>query len=102
MKHKKSGWREFLGLCQTFSSVDELDEFFSLFMTFEERENLADRYLIIRELLLGEKTQREIAEDLNVSIAKITRGSNELKTKDAALKASLLEDFKKAKVEYVD
>ena len=30
-------------------------------------------------LLKKQKTQREIAEDLNVSIAKITRGSNELK-----------------------
>ncbi len=37
------------------------------------------RYLIIKELLQKKKPQRQIAKDLNVSIAKITRGSNELK-----------------------
>jgi TrpR family trp operon transcriptional repressor len=37
------------------------------------------RCLIIRDLLMQEQTQREIAKNLNVSIAKITRGSNELK-----------------------
>jgi TrpR family trp operon transcriptional repressor len=47
--------------------------------TAEERSSLETRCLIIKALLDQKRTQREISEDLNVSIAKITRGSNELK-----------------------
>ncbi len=50
-----------------------------LFLTAEERADLGMRFLIIKELLSEEKTQRQVAKELNVSIAKITRGSNELK-----------------------
>ena len=39
------------------------------------------RCLIIKALLEKKAPQRQIAEELNVSIAKITRGSNELKRK---------------------
>jgi TrpR family trp operon transcriptional repressor len=49
-------------------------------MTQEERRDLTNRFRITRELIKGEKTQREIAKTLNVSIANITRGSNFLKT----------------------
>jgi len=54
-----------------------------LFLTADEKANLSMRYLIVAELLKGNKTQREIAKELNVSIAKITRGSNELKRMNA-------------------
>ena len=47
--------------------------------TQEEKESIATRCLIVVELLKQEKTQRAIAEYSHVSIAKITRGSNELK-----------------------
>ena len=50
-----------------------------LFLTAEERMDLEMRFLIVKELIKEEKTQRQMAKDLNVSIAKITRGSNELK-----------------------
>lgn len=50
-----------------------------LFLTAEEKRDVEMRLLIVKELLKGEKTQRQIAKDLSVSIAKITRGSNELK-----------------------
>jgi TrpR family trp operon transcriptional repressor len=55
----------------------------------EEKSAIADRYLIIKGLLNGKKTQREMAETLKVSIAKITRGSNALKTIEPKLKAFL-------------
>ncbi|MCB1084045.1 MAG: trp operon repressor, partial [Simkania sp.] len=54
-----------------------------------ERVDLSKRILIVQELLNGEKTQREMAKDLQVSIAKITRGSNELKGIDEKLKQFL-------------
>ena len=62
---------------------------FDLFFTPEEKDNLALRYLIIQELLQDEKSQREMAKNLNVSIAKITRGSNELKRISPKLLATL-------------
>ena len=49
------------------------------------------RYSIIHELIKQEKTQREIAKELNVSIAKISRGSNELKRIDKKLLTYLKE-----------
>ena len=78
VKHK-AGWLYFIKLCQHKKSKDEWDQFFELFLTDEEKENLADRALIIDALLNSKLPQREIAKKLNVSIAKITRGSNMLK-----------------------
>jgi len=71
-----------------------LTEFCELFFTHEEREALATRFLIIRELLRNQMTQREMAANLKVSIAKITRGSNAIKAIDAPLKKFLLDALK--------
>jgi TrpR family transcriptional regulator, trp operon repressor len=89
MKNKpiEPHWRDFLKLCEGIKKPEQLDEFFELFLTSSEREELTLRYLIIKELLKGERTQREIAKYLKVSISKITRGSNYLKMMD--------DDFKK-------
>jgi TrpR family trp operon transcriptional repressor len=73
------GWQTFLELCLEMGELKNVASLFDLLLTAEEKESLAMRALIIRELLAQEKTQRAIARDLNVSIAKITRGSNELK-----------------------
>jgi TrpR family trp operon transcriptional repressor len=75
----EDGWRGFLRLCSEAEGPQALDELLWLFLTPEERTDIATRYLIVRELLKGKKTQREMAKDLGVSIAKITRGSNFLK-----------------------
>lgn len=73
------GWRNFIKLCLTTSNEKMLSSLFNLLLTQEEKESIAMRCLIVMELIKQEKTQRKIAEDLHVSIAKITRGSNELK-----------------------
>jgi TrpR family transcriptional regulator, trp operon repressor len=73
------GWEDFLSLCAHIQSTKELTQVFDLFLTIEEKETIAARYLIIRALLEGTLTQREIAEECHVSIAQITRGSNALK-----------------------
>ena len=85
----KDGWREFLEMCSKINSEDDFDSFFSLFMTFEERETMASRFLIIKALLEGQLTQREIADKYKVSIAQITRGSNALKIIDPKFKKFL-------------
>lgn len=89
-KAKVDGWRDFLNLCNAFSSPLELNQFCNLFFTIEEKRILASRYLIIKALLEGKMTQREIARTYNVSIAQITRGSNALKIIGPKLKKLLI------------
>ena len=79
---QEDGWWRFLRLCLEVDTPEQLDEFFTFFLTNEERCDLASRFLLVRELIKGEKTQRQIAEDLEVSISKITRGSNAMKLLD--------------------
>lgn len=85
----QKGWHCFLQLCLGLKDEKSLSELFDLLLTAEEKESLETRCLIVKELLGGEKTQRKISEDLKVSIAKITRGSNELKRISPRLKKYL-------------
>lgn len=86
------GWEKFLTLIEQALAVPgQLGALFSLLFTLEEKETLATRVLLVIELLKGELTHREIAQYLNVSIAKITRGSNALKLVTPELKKFLLE-----------
>ncbi|HLX55353.1 MAG TPA: trp operon repressor [Aquella sp.] len=73
-------WHEFLQQCMKFDKIEELEEFFNVFLTISEREEIPKRLQIVNELLKGEKTQREIAESLKVSIANVTRASNIIKS----------------------
>lgn len=79
MDMHQQGWEGFIELCLLTKNKKTTSTLLNLFLTPEEKADLSKRFLIIKELLIGKKTQREIAKDLNVSIAKITRGSNELK-----------------------
>ncbi|MEE8295291.1 MAG: trp operon repressor [Sphingomonadales bacterium] len=79
-------WRRFVKLCSQVKSPDELSEFYELFLTIEERDALAKRFLIIEALLKGEQNQRDMAQSIGVSISKITRGSNSLKIVSNKLK----------------
>jgi TrpR family trp operon transcriptional repressor len=72
-------WLKFLEFCAKERDVNRLGQFLDLFLTHEERQSIATRLCIVKALLAEELTQREIAQQFNVSIAKITRGSNELK-----------------------
>ncbi|HAB99229.1 MAG TPA: trp operon repressor [Parachlamydiales bacterium] len=86
---EEDGWRGFLTLCSSAETPDELGELLWLFLTPEERKDVATRYLIVRELIDGKKTQRDLAKELGVSIAKITRGSNFLKLINEKLRRRL-------------
>lgn len=76
---KKKSWRDFIVLCRHTRSDEELDALFQLLLSLSEQEQLATRVELLRALLKGDKSQRTIAEELPISIAKITRGSNALK-----------------------
>lgn len=85
----KTTWKSFLSLCLKSKNTNELSQLLDCFLTIEEKEVIADRYSIIKALLGGKLTQRDMANTLNVSIAKITRGSNTLKSLDPKLKSFL-------------
>jgi len=87
------GWKSFLQLCVKSSDTALLGKVFDLLFTYEEKEAMSGRLLIIEELMSGKKTQREIAKDLQISIAKITRGSNALKGVDQDVKDFLQQCF---------
>lgn len=72
-------WLNFVEFCAKERDVTRLAQFLDVFLTHEERQSIATRLCIVKALLAEELTQREIAQQFNVSIAKITRGSNELK-----------------------
>lgn len=82
----EDGWNAFVRLC---SQSESLETLFSLFLTYGEREAIASRYVIVKALLEGKMTQREISEAYGVSIAQITRGSNALKIIDPNFKEFL-------------
>lgn len=85
MEILKKGWRQFLHWSHQAADEKQLDAMFDLVLTPEEKNDIATRCLIIKELLAQEASQRDIAKNLNVSIAKITRGSNELKRMKASV-----------------
>ena len=93
MSNAEEGWRGFLALCNQCKTPEKLEELFELFLTLEEKDDLAKRYLLVRGLLKGKKTQRQLARELGVGIATVTRGSNALKSVNKKLKEKLCDSF---------
>jgi len=62
--------------------------FLTSLLTPSERLDIAARWELVNRIHLGE-TQRRVAQELGVSLCKITRGSKELKRPDSAFKAML-------------
>lgn len=88
MKHL-IGLQNFIQLIKQCKNEEILQALIEFFLTKEEQLNFSTRYFIIKELLNQNTTQRQIAKNLKVSIAKITRGSNELKRSSKDLLAYL-------------
>jgi TrpR family transcriptional regulator, trp operon repressor len=86
---RKKSWDDFIRLCRHTQSDAKLNELFQLLLTLDEQEQLATRVELLRALLQGDQPQRTIAKTLKISIAKITRGSNALKTISADLRKYL-------------
>jgi TrpR family trp operon transcriptional repressor len=77
--HDEDGWKIFLDLCLEAKNRVRIEELFNLFLTIEEKEHLSSRMQIIKALLVQKRSQREISDEIKVSISQITRGSNALK-----------------------
>ena len=69
-----------------------IENFLYSILTPAEADEMAKRWALVKELARG-SPQRRIAEDLGLSLCKITRGSRELKKENGAFRI-LLEKLK--------
>ncbi|WP_257284174.1 trp operon repressor [Endozoicomonas sp. SESOKO1] len=77
---KTESWFQVIKLLKGQQDLEALHEVMRVLLTQEEREAIGSRLAIMRALLSGEESQREIARRIGVSITKVTRCSNYLKT----------------------
>lgn len=77
---KTESWFQVIQLLKRQQDVETLHDVMSVLLTREEREAIGSRLAIMRALISGEESQREIAGRIGVSITKVTRCSNYLKT----------------------
>lgn len=89
-KFLTQNWRNFIKLCLKVKTEKQFSELFNLLLTDAEQEDIAARLAIVVALLSGKKTQRELAKQLKISIAKITRGSNALRVTDQTIKRFII------------
>jgi TrpR family trp operon transcriptional repressor len=92
----ETGYRLFLDICCQQKQRQNMRLMLDFFLSPEEKYAISRRAALIQALLKGEMTQREIAEKLRVSIAKITRGSNMLKLIDNKTKNILIKGLIKS------
>ena len=74
-----TNWARFLSIMQSNDDTDSLANLLNFLLTHDERAMIATRLLLTKELLQKKRSQRDIAATFGISIAMITRGSNELK-----------------------
>ena len=77
---KTESWFQVIQLLKRQQDMETLHDMMSVLLTREEREAIGSRLAIMRALISGEESQREIAWRIKVSITKVTRCSNYLKT----------------------
>ena len=65
-----------------------IEDFFYSLLTPSEADEMAKRWALVKELARG-RPQRRIAEDLGLSLCKITRGSRELKKEGSSFRILL-------------
>lgn len=81
---------EIAKIIKSLNNDKEILAFFNEIMTNTELETLSKRWQIIK-LLLKNTTQRKIAQDLNVSLCKVTKGAKILKSENSTVKMKLKE-----------
>ncbi|MBQ8634789.1 transcriptional regulator [bacterium] len=65
-------------LLNELKSPKEIEDFFKEILTEKEINTLSKRWRIL-QMLASNSTQREIAQELSVSLCKVTRGAKILK-----------------------
>lgn len=80
--NKMNNIKEIAKAINSIHTEEDICSFFKELLTETEINTLSKRWCILKMLSNG-KTQREIANDLNVSLCKVTRGAKILKDKKA-------------------
>lgn len=93
MDSTSSGWRKLINILSQLDDKKDIEELLVLLLTYDERQDLGKRVLIVQSLRCHKESQREMSQHLQVSIAKITRGSNALKEISKRLNELLNEKF---------
>ena len=70
----------FIDLIQNATNREAIERLFKLMLTRDEHHAINGRVAVAKALIDGDESQREIATRLGVSIATVTRGSNNLKS----------------------
>lgn len=79
----ESEWSEIAETLASITDKDFMKDLMLVLLTAGEREELAKRWALVKQLYAG-RPQRAIANDLGLSLCKITRGSKELKRENSA------------------
>ena len=90
-RNDKSYLKQLAQLIKHLKSEDEVCAFLTEVMTPSELSALSKRWRILTMLSEG-KTQRDIAEELNVSLCKVTRGAKILKNPNTILSKVLIKE----------
>lgn len=85
---RDQGLHELYGIIAEMKDAQLLEELFGCLFTPSERKDIANRWLLVKEIDKG-TTQRNIAKMFGMSLCKITRGSKELKKPDSAFRKIL-------------
>lgn len=80
--------REIARACAASSDARDILRFLNSLLTPSEIAEISSRWELVKRLERGD-SQRQIARQLGLSLCKITRGSRELKKKDAPFKRML-------------
>lgn len=88
--------KEIIEIIKQLNKKSEIETFFDEMFTKKELEKLQKRWRILNMLTQG-KTQRQIANELNVSLCKVTRGAKILKDKNAVVSKFLIKETKNVK-----
>ncbi len=86
---EKAYFEEISSVLCRIQKPDEMQQFLEEVLTPAERKDLALRWALMQRLMDG-VPQRQIAEDLGVSLCKITRGAKILKQNDSISKQHLM------------
>ncbi len=70
------------------ADAELIEDFLYCLLTPAEADEMAKRWALVKELSTG-MTQRKIADELGLSLCKITRGSRELKKEGSAFRRLL-------------